>query len=100
MPLKGTPRCPLQRRRVFCFPSSLTVSVGIVTPQQMQFSEPLPLRSGASLDEATIASLIAQRAAAKAGKNFAEADRIRADLLAQGIVLKDSPTGTTWEAAS
>ncbi len=58
------------------------------------------LRSGASLDEATIASLIAQRAAAKAGKNFAEADRIRADLLAQGIVLKDSPTGTTWEAAS
>ncbi len=58
------------------------------------------LRSGASLDEATIASLIAQRAAAKAGKNFAEADRIRADLLARGIVLKDSAAGTTWEAAS
>lgn len=58
------------------------------------------LRSGATLDEATIASLIEQRAAAKAARNFAEADRIRADLLAQGIVLKDSPTGTTWEAAS
>ncbi len=45
-----------------------------------------------------IAELIAQRAAAKAIKNFAEADRIRQQLLAQGIVLKDSPSGTTWEA--
>ena len=39
-------------------------------------------------------------AAAKASRNFAEADRIRADLLARGIVLKDSAAGTTWEAAS
>jgi cysteinyl-tRNA synthetase len=58
------------------------------------------LRAGTQLDEATIAGLIAQRADAKKAKNFAEADRIRNDLLAQGIVLKDSPTGTTWEAAS
>ena len=58
------------------------------------------LQSGSRLDEATIARLIAQRAAAKQAKNYAEADRIRQDLLAQGIVLKDSATGTTWEAAS
>jgi cysteinyl-tRNA synthetase len=45
-----------------------------------------------------IEEFIAQRAAAKAAKNFAEADRIRQQLLAQGIVLKDSPLGTTWEA--
>ena len=36
---------------------------------------------------------------AKAAKNFAEADRIRKLLLEQGIVLKDSATGTTWEAS-
>jgi cysteinyl-tRNA synthetase len=58
------------------------------------------LRAGTRIDEATIASLIEQRAAAKKARNFAEADRIRGDLLAQGVVLKDSPAGTTWEAAS
>ncbi|NPC56700.1 cysteine--tRNA ligase [Caenimonas soli] len=43
---------------------------------------------------------IAERAAAKKARNFAEADRIRKELLDQGVVLKDSPTGTTWEAGS
>jgi cysteinyl-tRNA synthetase len=58
------------------------------------------LRAGAGLDEATIQQQIEARAAAKKAKNFAEADRIRQELLAQGIVLKDSATGTTWEARS
>jgi cysteinyl-tRNA synthetase len=58
------------------------------------------LRAGTTLDEATIERLIGERAAAKQAKNFAEADRIRQELLAQGIVLKDSAAGTTWEAAS
>ncbi|RYE43182.1 MAG: cysteine--tRNA ligase [Hyphomicrobiales bacterium] len=57
------------------------------------------LKAGAGLDDAAIQSQIAARAAAKAGKNFAEADRIRNELLVQGVVLKDSATGTTWEAA-
>jgi len=57
------------------------------------------VQSGASFDEALVAQKIAERAAAKAVKNFAEADRIRQALLAQGIVLKDAASGTTWEAA-
>jgi len=57
------------------------------------------LKAGAGLDDAAIQSQIAARAAAKAAKNFAEADRIRNELLAQGIVLKDSAAGTAWEAA-
>jgi len=57
------------------------------------------LQAGAELDEAAIQERIAARAAAKAAKDFAEADRIRAELAARGIVLKDSAAGTTWEAA-
>lgn len=58
------------------------------------------LRAGAGLDEPTIQRMIEARAAAKKAKDFGEADRIRQELLAQGIVLKDSAAGTTWEAAS
>ena len=54
---------------------------------------------GGGLDEATITAQIAARAAAKAAKNFAEADRIRQALAAQGVELKDSATGTTWVRA-
>jgi cysteinyl-tRNA synthetase len=57
------------------------------------------LQAGAGLDDAAIQAHIEARANAKKAKNFAEADRIRNDLLAQGIVLKDSAAGTTWEAA-
>ncbi len=58
------------------------------------------LQSGSVLDDAAIQVQIQARAAAKQAKNFAEADRIRQDLLAQGVALKDGPSGTTWEAAS
>ena len=57
------------------------------------------LRAGSSLDAADIEAQIAARAAAKAAKDYALADQIRQALLGQGIVLKDSPTGTTWERA-
>ena len=58
------------------------------------------LQAGAGLDEGAIEAQIAARAAAKAGRDFAQADRIRKALLDQGIELKDSATGTTWVRAS
>jgi cysteinyl-tRNA synthetase len=57
------------------------------------------LQAGSDLDESAIQTQISARATAKATKNFAEADRIRQELTAMGIVLKDSSTGTTWERA-
>ena len=55
------------------------------------------LQTGVSLSEADIQAQIQARAQAKKDRDFATADRIRQELAAQGVVLKDSPTGTTWE---
>lgn len=46
-----------------------------------------------------IESLISARIAAKAAKNYAEADSIRKTLADAGIILEDSPQGTTWRRA-
>jgi cysteinyl-tRNA synthetase len=52
-----------------------------------------------SIDETKIVNLIEARAAARAAKDFKESDRIRDELAAMGVVLKDSKDGTTWEIA-
>ena len=57
------------------------------------------LQAGSGLDPAAIDSLIVARSAAKRARDFAEADRIRQQLAAHGIELKDSAQGTTWVKA-
>jgi cysteinyl-tRNA synthetase len=51
------------------------------------------------LDATAIEAAIAARNTAKVAKNYAEADRIRKELAAKGVELKDGPQGTTWVKA-
>ena len=68
--------------------------LGVLQQSPRQF-----LQAGSGLDETAIRLQIEARAAAKAGRDFAAADRIRAELAAQGVLLQDSPRGTTWVRA-
>ena len=53
--------------------------------------------STAGLDEAAIEEAIAARAAAKKAKDYAKADAIRKELAEKGVMLVDTPQGTTWQ---
>lgn len=53
-------------------------------------------KSGASLDT-EVEALIEARQQARKNKNYGEADRIREDLKARGIVLEDTPQGIRWK---
>ncbi|MBS1186336.1 MAG: cysteine--tRNA ligase [Burkholderiaceae bacterium] len=69
--------------------------IGLLQRAPQQF-----LQGDGDIDEAAVLAQIDARIAAKKAKNFAEADRIRAELLAQGIVLEDKPGNVTeWRRA-
>jgi cysteinyl-tRNA synthetase len=56
-------------------------------------------QQASGVDAKQIDGLIADRTAARARKDFKESDRIRDQLAAMGVVIKDSKEGTTWEIA-
>jgi cysteinyl-tRNA synthetase len=56
--------------------------------------------AGQQVDEGRIQRLVDARTAAKKAKDFKEADRIRAELAGQGVVLEDVPGGTRWKLAN
>jgi cysteinyl-tRNA synthetase len=69
-----------------------------IDPNEVDLQE-ISKRQRGGIDESKVESLIAARTAARKAKNFAESDRIRDELAAMGVVLKDSKDGTTWELA-
>jgi cysteinyl-tRNA synthetase len=56
-------------------------------------------QQASGVDAKQVDDLISDRAAARARKDFKESDRIRDELAAMGVVIKDSKEGTTWEIA-
>jgi cysteinyl-tRNA synthetase len=56
-------------------------------------------QQASGVDANQVDRLISDRTAARARKDFGESDRIRDELAAMGVVIKDSKEGTTWEVA-
>jgi cysteinyl-tRNA synthetase len=71
--------------------------IGLLQLSQAQWTAFRP--ESAAVDETRVVSLIEARDTARRTRNFKEADRIRDELTAMGVVLKDSKDGTTWEIA-
>jgi cysteinyl-tRNA synthetase len=77
----------------------LAAVLGLLQREPRTFLQDAPGKSGtdatAGFTPVEIEEKIAARVAAKQAKNYAEADRIRAELLAAGIALEDKPGGST-----
>jgi cysteinyl-tRNA synthetase len=75
--------------------------LGLLTQTRDAYAASHPRRKviDQSIDHARVNALIDARTAARNAKNFAESDRIRDELAAMGVVLKDTKDGTTWETA-
>jgi cysteinyl-tRNA synthetase len=74
------------------------VAVGILqnTPAAYLAERRARLVKRKGIDVADVERRLGERSAARAAKDFARADAVRAELLATGVELLDTPTGTDW----
>ncbi len=72
---------------------------GLAPPHEMlkELEKLRSRKSGVRLLDDEVLEFIAQRNAARKGKDFVRADQIRKELESKGVLLKDGPQGTTWE---
>ena len=77
---------------------ALGACLGLLQLDPAAFLKGRPATAG-QITDAAVDTLVAQRAAAKLARDFAQADCLRKELLAAGIELKDSPAGTSWVRA-
>ena len=75
----------------------LAAVVGLLQREPGEFLKGTPHTGTLSSEEIEVR--IAARAAAKKSRNFAEADRLRDELKAAGVILEDTSVGTTWRSA-
>jgi cysteinyl-tRNA synthetase len=84
----------LEAKRTF---KASAAFLGLLTLTKREFVESDPHRF--AVDEDRVIALIKSRNEARKAKNFKEADRIRDELLAMRVVVKDTKDGTSWELA-
>jgi cysteinyl-tRNA synthetase len=71
--------------------------IGLLQETPVQWGSFRP--ASVAVDENKVAALVAARNVARQAKNFRESDRLRDELAAMGVVVKDTKDGTTWEIA-
>lgn len=94
----NTPKAIAQLHQLKDQPEALNASAELMGLLKDPYSEwQTQTQHQPQLEEAAIKAAIQARLQARDNKDWAEADRIRDELLEQGIILKDGPEGTSWQ---